>query len=119
MVSALRSKFSICMYILLFLLTVIYHNSDCRKLQRDFPTVDSQRMIDQCKDLGVWCNFVMRTSGRWSMERLVMHIVSRRILYNFSVQSAPNRGTAKRITFKRSPNTMHFAKLVLKIWIGN
>lgn len=32
-------------------------------------------MIDQCIDLGVWCNEVIGSSGRWSMARLVVHIV--------------------------------------------
>lgn len=51
--------------------------NDCRKLQRDFPEIDSQKMVDQCTDLGVWCNAVTGTGGRWSMERLVKHLVSR------------------------------------------
>lgn len=33
-------------------------------------------MIDHCVDLGVWCNEVINSSGRWSMARLVSHIVS-------------------------------------------
>lgn len=50
--------------------------SDCRKLERDFPEVNAQKMIDQCIDLGVYCNDVWNTGGRWSMERLVWHVVS-------------------------------------------
>lgn len=50
--------------------------SDFRKLERDFPEVKVQKMIDQCLDLGVWCNSVLDTSGRWSMERLVRQIVN-------------------------------------------
>lgn len=49
--------------------------SDCRKLERDFPEVTSQKMVDQCVDLGVYCNEVMNTGGRWSMERLVWYLV--------------------------------------------
>lgn len=49
--------------------------SDLRKLQRDYPEVDAQRMIDRCVDLGPWCNEVCNTGGRWSMERLVMYLV--------------------------------------------
>lgn len=49
--------------------------SDLRKLQRDFPVVDSQRLIDQCVDLGVWCNEVCNTRGRWSMADLVIYLV--------------------------------------------
>lgn len=50
-------------------------SSDCRKLERDFPEVSGQKMIDQCVDLGVYCNSVMNTGGRWSMERLVWYLV--------------------------------------------
>lgn len=50
--------------------------SDFRKLARDFPEVDAEPLVAQCKDLGVWCNAVMGTGGRWSMERLVEYIVS-------------------------------------------
>jgi werner syndrome-like exonuclease len=49
--------------------------NDFRKLQRDFPEVDSQELIDRCVDLGVYCNQVCSTSGRWSMERLVAYVV--------------------------------------------
>lgn len=51
------------------------NNSDCRKLERDFPEVNGQKMVDQCVDLGVYCNSVMNTGGRWSMERLVWYLV--------------------------------------------
>lgn len=56
----------------------LFAYSDLRKLQRDYPAVDSQRMIDSCTDLGPWCNSVCNTGGRWSMERLVMYLVSGR-----------------------------------------
>lgn len=55
---------------------MIHQHSDLRKLQRDYPVVDSQRLVDQCRDLGVWNNAVCNTGGRWSMERLVMYLVS-------------------------------------------
>ncbi|KAJ6642759.1 Werner Syndrome-like exonuclease [Pseudolycoriella hygida] len=48
--------------------------NDCRKLERDYKEVNSQLMIDQCIDLGVWCNEIINASGRWSMARLVLHI---------------------------------------------
>lgn len=54
---------------------IIIKISDCRKLERDFPEVTSQKMVDQCVDLGVYCNEVMNTGGRWSMERLVWYLV--------------------------------------------
>lgn len=46
-------------------------------MERDFPEVNAQKMIDQCIDLGVYCNSVWNTGGRWSMERLVWHVVSK------------------------------------------
>lgn len=55
---------------------VSFDLSDCRKLERDYPEVNSQKMIDNCVDLGVYCNKVCNTGGRWSMERLVWHLVS-------------------------------------------
>lgn len=49
--------------------------NDCRKLQRDFPEANSDKMIERCRDLGVWSIDVLDTSGRWSLERLVQEIV--------------------------------------------
>lgn len=60
--------------------------SDCRKLERDFPEVTSQKMVDQCIDLGAYCNAVMNTGGRWSMERLVWYLVSILVLFSISNQ---------------------------------
>lgn len=54
--------------------------SDFRKLERDYPAVNSQKLVDQCVDLGVWCNEVTNSSGRWSMENLVKFIVSFKFL---------------------------------------
>lgn len=45
-------------------------------MERDFPEINSQKMVDQCIDLGVYCNKIMNTGGRWSMERLVWYLVS-------------------------------------------
>lgn len=61
-----------------FLSVVLLFYSDFRKLERDFPEVSVQKMIDQCVDLGVYCNSVMNTGGRWSMANLVSYIVSHR-----------------------------------------
>lgn len=49
--------------------------NDCRKLSRDFPEANGDKMIERCRDLGVWSNDVLDTSGRWSLERLVSEIV--------------------------------------------
>lgn len=75
MASVLKSKLSVYFLRKALNICFLFVYSDFRKLQRDYPAVDSQKMIDRCRDLGVWCNEVMNTGGRWSMERLVMHIV--------------------------------------------
>lgn len=59
-----------------FIIFVVFTNSDFRKLERDYPAVNSQKLVDQCVDLGVWCNEVTNSGGRWSMENLVKFIVS-------------------------------------------
>ncbi|XP_030369869.1 Werner Syndrome-like exonuclease [Scaptodrosophila lebanonensis] len=51
--------------------------SDFRKLQRDFPEVSAEPLIEKCVDLGVWCNEVCETGGRWSLERLANFIVKK------------------------------------------
>lgn len=45
-------------------------------MERDFPDVKVQKMIDQSVDLGPLCNDVMGTGGRWSLANLVSYIVS-------------------------------------------
>lgn len=59
-----------------------FYYSDFRKLNRDFPDVNVDKMIEQCVDLGVWCKNIYRSSGRYSMARLVEQIVSSRRLIN-------------------------------------
>ncbi|KFB48915.1 AGAP000530-PA-like protein [Anopheles sinensis] len=71
------------------LLELLYHprvllhgvciKNDVRKLARDFPEVDGDRLVSKCCDLGVWCNTLEGSSGRWSMERLVQAILKQRI----------------------------------------
>lgn len=53
--------------------------NDLRKLERDFPIVKADPLIEKCKDLGVWYNEVFNSSGRWSMERLVLQTLQLRI----------------------------------------
>lgn len=53
--------------------------NDLRKLERDFPNIKAGPMIDNCIDLGVWYNEVFNSSGRWSMERLVLQTLRQRI----------------------------------------
>ncbi|KAL7727753.1 hypothetical protein ACLKA6_008085 [Drosophila palustris] len=51
--------------------------ADFRKLQRDFPEVAADPLIEKCVDLGVWCNEVCETGGRWSLERLANFIAKK------------------------------------------
>ncbi|XP_017084650.2 Werner Syndrome-like exonuclease [Drosophila eugracilis] len=51
--------------------------SDFRKLARDFPEVSAEPLIEKCVDLGVWCNEICETGGRWSLERLTNFIAKK------------------------------------------
>lgn len=53
--------------------------NDLRKLERDFPQIKSEDLIEKCIDLGVWYNKVTGSGGRWSMERLVLQTLKQRI----------------------------------------
>ncbi|KRG01020.1 uncharacterized protein Dmoj_GI24264, isoform C [Drosophila mojavensis] len=55
----------------------IQTSSDFRKLARDFPEVAAEPLIEKCVDLGVWCNEVCETGGRWSLERLANFIAKK------------------------------------------
>jgi werner syndrome-like exonuclease len=52
--------------------------NDLRKLEKDFP-INSDKMFENCVDLGVWYNEIFNSSGRWSMERLVLQTLKQRI----------------------------------------
>lgn len=60
--------------------------NDLRKLERDFPNVKSEPLVEKCLDLGVWYNDVFNSSGRWSMERLVLQTLKLRIDKNRNVR---------------------------------
>lgn len=53
--------------------------NDLRKLERDFPLIKVEKMIERCIDLGVMYNEVFGSSGRWSMERLVLQTLQLRV----------------------------------------
>lgn len=53
--------------------------NDFRKLERDFPHIKSDPLIEKCLDLGVWYNEIFNSSGRWSMERLVLQTLRLRV----------------------------------------
>lgn len=60
--------------------------NDFRKLARDFPEANAERMIEQCVDLGQWYNRIHGTTGIWSMERLVLQVCQLRISKNKKVR---------------------------------
>ncbi|XP_053950618.1 3'-5' exonuclease [Anastrepha ludens] len=60
--------------------------SDFRKLARDFPEVNADHLIEKCIDLGVWCNQVCQTGGRWSLDRLANYVVNQAVDKNKKVR---------------------------------
>lgn len=53
--------------------------NDFRKLERDFPNIKADPLIEKCIELGVFFNEVFNSSGRWSMERLVLQTLRLKI----------------------------------------
>jgi werner syndrome-like exonuclease len=53
--------------------------NDLRKLERDFPIIKADKMIERCIDLGPMYNDVCGSSGRWSMERIVLQTLKLRV----------------------------------------
>ncbi|XP_061402379.1 3'-5' exonuclease-like [Musca vetustissima] len=60
--------------------------NDFRKLGRDFPEINSDDLIVNGLDLGVWCNEVCETGGRWSLDRLANYVVEKAIDKNKKVR---------------------------------
>ncbi|XP_050341023.1 3'-5' exonuclease [Bactrocera neohumeralis] len=60
--------------------------NDFRKLARDFPEVNADHLIEKCVDLGVWCNQVCQTGGRWSLDRLANYVVEKTVDKNKKVR---------------------------------
>jgi len=53
--------------------------NDIHKLARDFPGVDSQPILANCIDLRTQANVVLNFQRRWSMEKLVNHLLKLQI----------------------------------------
>ncbi|XP_073817220.1 WRN exonuclease [Musca autumnalis] len=60
--------------------------NDFRKLGRDFPEIKADDLIVNGLDLGVWCNVVCETGGRWSLDRLANYVVQKAIDKNKKVR---------------------------------
>ncbi|CAO1421424.1 unnamed protein product [Diamesa serratosioi] len=59
---------------------------DFRKLERDFPLIPAEPLIHKSLDLGQYYNSVYGSSGRWSMERLVLQVCKLRIDKNRNIR---------------------------------
>lgn len=53
--------------------------NDFRKLERDFPTIKADPLIEKCVDLGTFYNQVFNTSEKWSLERLCIQTLKMKI----------------------------------------
>lgn len=53
--------------------------NDLRKLARDFPPINVDKMIERCIELGTFYNDMTGSGGRWSMERLVLRTLNLRV----------------------------------------
>uniref|UniRef100_A0A1A9W3J3 3'-5' exonuclease n=1 Tax=Glossina brevipalpis TaxID=37001 RepID=A0A1A9W3J3_9MUSC len=65
--------------------------NDLQKLARDFPEIKLDNLKDRCVDLGVWCNEINETGGRWSLSRLCSYLISL-VIY----QELENRARTKK-----------------------
>ncbi|XP_018569688.1 Werner Syndrome-like exonuclease [Anoplophora glabripennis] len=60
--------------------------NDVRKLARDYVGFDSDRLIENCIDIGVFANSVLPVTQRWSLEKLVDYVLQMRIDKNKKVR---------------------------------
>lgn len=57
-----------------------FFRSDLRKLGRDFPDVgNTDQLVADCCDLGLYANRVLKINERWSMARLVKELLKTNI----------------------------------------
>ena len=53
--------------------------NDLRKLAKDFPCFNGDKLIEKCCDLGEFYNKVFNSAERWSLERLAIQCFKERI----------------------------------------
>lgn len=53
--------------------------NDLRKLARDFPCFDGDKLIEKCLDLGDFYNKVFNSKERWSLDRLTAQTIQKRV----------------------------------------
>ncbi|CAH0562517.1 unnamed protein product [Brassicogethes aeneus] len=61
------------------IITGVNIKNDVRKLARDFPGFNSDKMVENCFDSGVMAKNCFPTSGRYSLEKLVNRILKMKI----------------------------------------
>jgi hypothetical protein len=53
--------------------------NDLRKLERDFPYIKADPLIEKCVDLGTFYNQVFNSSERWSLANLALHTLKQKV----------------------------------------
>lgn len=53
--------------------------NDLRKLARDFPCFNGDKLIEKCLDLGEFYNSVFNSQERWSLDRLTAQTLKARV----------------------------------------
>jgi hypothetical protein len=53
--------------------------NDLRKLARDFPCFNGDKLIEKCLDLGDFYNKVFNSGERWSLDRLAAQTIKHRV----------------------------------------
>lgn len=53
--------------------------NDLRKLERDFPYIKADPLIEKCLDLGTFYNQVFNSSERWSLANLTLQTLKQRV----------------------------------------
>lgn len=60
--------------------------NDLRKLERDFPYMKADPLIEKCVDLGTFYNQVFNSSERWSLANLALQTLKQRVDKNRQVR---------------------------------
>lgn len=53
--------------------------NDLRKLARDFPCFNGDKLVEKCCDLGTFYNSVFNSQEKWSLDRLTAQTIRQRV----------------------------------------
>jgi ribonuclease D len=53
--------------------------NDLRKLERDFPHIKADPLIEKCVELGTFYNQVFNSSERWSLANLALQTLKQKV----------------------------------------